>query len=119
MKLVEPETAAAAAAPSVAEPPPARRGAAKGPSIDDLLREVPALRVDDRELARAQATSGETIPDFLAIYKAAGIADPRHGFGAYKVLEILSSEEFAGLDRAARAATLSGFLKMNPSGPIP
>ena len=35
------------------------------------------------------------------------------------MLEILSSLEFANLDSRAKAAALAGFLKMNPSGPVP
>ncbi|HEY7370267.1 MAG TPA: hypothetical protein VIA29_10300 [Thermoanaerobaculia bacterium] len=122
MKLIEPEAAGASPARPVAPPASGRSAPASAKStasLDDLLRDVPTLRVADDDLARAQGSSGDAIPDFAAIYKAAGIADPRHGFGAYKVLEILSSPEFAGLDARARASTLSGFLKMNPSGPVP
>ncbi len=59
------------------------------------------------------------IPDFEDIFRAAGIAEPSHGFSAYKVLEILSSPDFEGLEGKAKAAALAGFLKMNPAGPVP
>ena len=65
------------------------------------------------------ASPGGEIPDFAAVYSAAGISDPPHGYSAFKVLEILSSLEFANLDSRAKAAALAGFLKMNPSGPVP
>lgn len=70
----------------------------------------------------AQATGGAgamEIPDFEDIYRAAGISEPSHGFSAYKVLEILSSPDLAGLEGKAKAAALAGFLKMNPAGPVP
>jgi hypothetical protein len=63
--------------------------------------------------------AGDAVPDFASIYSASGLKDPAHGFSAYKVLEILSSPDFAGLDARAKAAALSGFLRMNPSGPVP
>ncbi|HWM94139.1 MAG TPA: hypothetical protein VN493_25505 [Thermoanaerobaculia bacterium] len=63
--------------------------------------------------------AGMDIPDFMAIYKAAGIQDPAHGYTAHKVLEILSSSDLANLDSRAKAAALAGFLRMNPTGPVP
>jgi hypothetical protein len=63
--------------------------------------------------------AGMDIPDFAMIYKAAGIQDPAHGYTAHKVLEILSSSDFANLDSRAKAAALAGFLRMNPTGPVP
>ncbi|HVG06815.1 MAG TPA: hypothetical protein VNM67_03860 [Thermoanaerobaculia bacterium] len=63
--------------------------------------------------------AGMDIPDFAMIYKAAGIQDPAHGYTAHKVLEILSSPDFANLDSRAKAAALTGFLRMNPTGPVP
>lgn len=63
--------------------------------------------------------AGLEIPDFAMIYKAAGIEDPAHGYTAHKVLEILSSSDFANLDSRAKAAALAGFLRMNPTGPVP
>lgn len=61
----------------------------------------------------------DAVPDFPAIYEAAGLADPPHGYSAFKVLEILSSPELAALGGKAKAAALAGFLKMSPSGPVP
>lgn len=65
------------------------------------------------------AIASEPIPDFAEIYRAAGLADPAHGFTAIKVLEILSAPEFSSLAPKAKAAALAGFLKMNPAGPVP
>jgi hypothetical protein len=80
----------------------------------DIIHKVPAARLDQQSLP-----GGNDIPDFPDIYKASGIKDPIHGFTAYKVLEILSSPDFASLDSKAKAAALSGFLRMSPSGPVP
>ncbi|HEX2642639.1 MAG TPA: hypothetical protein VHU81_06585, partial [Thermoanaerobaculia bacterium] len=55
---------------------------------------------------RAEA-GGLEIPSFEEIYRTAGISEPSHGFSAYKVLEILSSPDFAGLDGKAKAAALA------------
>lgn len=66
-----------------------------------------------------EGASGPDIPDFPAIYKSAGIQDPPHGYTAHKVLEILSSGGLSSLDSKAKAAALTGFLKMNPTGPVP
>lgn len=95
---------------------------APGPPADirDLLGSMPpAKEIDEKALPVEPAEGGGGIPDFAAIFKSAGISDPPHGYSAYKVLEILSSPEFANLDSKAKAAALSGFLKMNPSGPVP
>jgi hypothetical protein len=125
MKLVEVEAGGEAPAsrpsrPAPPPPPPPPRRAASSPgspSLDAILRGVPAPpKLDERALPK---TPGDEVPDFEGIYKASGIKEPPHGFSAYKVLEILSSPDFAGLDARARAAALSGFLKMNPSGPVP
>lgn len=117
------------------EPPPSSSGAASSAGsgsldLEAILASVPApAPVDERALARETPEAGETgeagaadpleIPDFAAIYRAAGIADPAHGYTAFKVLEILSSPELAPLDSKSKAAALSGFLKMNPAGPVP
>lgn len=120
MKLVESEEPAVetpVAPPRPAGAPVAARKpatAAPTPTMADILHRVPAPRLDEQSLAG----SGE-IPDFASIYKASGIKDPSHGFTAYKVLEILSSADFASLDGKARAAALSGFLRMNPAGAVP
>lgn len=122
MKLVESEEPSpeAPSAPKAVSPGPAapRRpggpGAAPPPSMRDIIHKVPEPRLDEQSL-----TPGEEIPDFASIYKASGIKEPPHGFTAYKVLEILSSPDFAALDAKAKAAALSGFLRMNPSGAVP
>jgi hypothetical protein len=125
MKIVEMEPEASPAfapkdpgAPAV----PAPGGLPPGPPNDirDLLGAMPPPReIDEKALPVQPAEEGAEIPDFAAVFKAAGISDPPHGYSAYKVLEILSSPEFANLDSKAKAAALSGFLKMNPTGPVP
>lgn len=131
--------------PSVLDVParPAAGGTAPGPGkmpgqptdIRDLLGTIPPPReIDEKVLVREQekalekagaAGAGEgsggggDIPDFDAVYRAAGITDPPHGYTAYKVLEILNSSDLANLDSRAKAAALAGFLKMNPAGPVP
>jgi hypothetical protein len=85
------------------------------------LPEPPAI--DEKKLAAATdglgVEGGDEIPDFSAVYKAAGVTDPPHGYSAYKVLEIFASPGFASLDARAKAAALVGFLNMNPAGPVP
>jgi len=109
---------------SAAGTPPTGSPAARlsGPPNDirDLLAGLPPPKeIDEKALPVKAAAGGAEIPDFAAVFKAAGITDPPHGYSAYKVLEILSSPEFANLDSKAKAAALSGFLKMNPTGPVP
>jgi Skp family chaperone for outer membrane proteins len=126
MKLVEAEGGDEAAPPPnpsqsgarrAAPPPPRQPGAAPKLSMTEILGNAPApAKLDERSLP---TPTGDEVPDFPAIYKASAVTDPAHGFSAYKVLEILSSPDFAGLDPRAKAAALSGFLKMNPSGPVP
>lgn len=111
------------------EPPPGgspvNAPAAPEPQgVQEILRSIPGTpRIDEKALAAASpardSEGGIGIPDFEAIYRSAGISDPPHGFSAYKVLEILSSPEFAPLEGKAKAAALAGFLKMNPQGPVP
>lgn len=110
-----------------------RPGPAGRPTdIRDLLGSIPPLpEIDEKALAKAAESTGSgdaaapgsaggtDIPDFLAIYRAAGIQDPPHGYTAQKVLEILSSPDLANLDSRAKAAALAGFLRMNPTGPVP
>ena len=93
---------------------------------DETLRDglqSPSVRtpaIDEKKLAAESAeTDGDEIPDFPAIYRAAGVSEPPHGYSAYKVLEIFASPGFASLDVRAKAAALTGFLNMNPSGPVP
>lgn len=128
MKIVEltPEEAEAAV-PLVAPKSPV-----PGPPTDirDLLGTLPeAPAIDEKKLAAETAAGGDgdgdedggsdEIPDFPAIYRAAGVSDPAHGYSAYKVLEIFASPGFAALDTRAKAAALTGFLNMNPTGPVP
>lgn len=139
MKLVElPDAGPAAVSPS-APGVPKGSGAAAIPDLDQLLASIPASGLDDRKLESLAAkapkhaaepapgaassggdaeTAGE-IPDFAAVYRAAGIEVPAHGYSAFKILEILESPDLAPLDAKAKAAALGGFLKMNPSGPVP
>lgn len=128
MKLVEldsPPAAATAAAPPAAPPSAAARpaGAARpAPPVDleaILGRLPPAPAVDEKTVTLRTPAGGLDIPDFAAIYRAAGVSEPDHGFTAAKVHEILSSPDFAGLDGRAKAAALAGFLKMVPGGPVP
>lgn len=125
MRLVEVEPSAAprpaapqpTGGPGRPAPPPTARAVPRDGSLDELLRSIPEPEVDPRALPEAAAT-GE-LPDFAAVYQAAGVSDPAHGFSAFKVLEILSSPELEALDPRAKAAALAGFLKMNPAGPVP
>jgi len=127
LKLVEAESADAA---SGKEPPAAQ----SRQSIEEILRGVEPVPVERFE-RQAQAiptkdkppaprpggpavAEGGEIPDFSAIYRAAGVVEPAHGFTAFKVLEILSSADFSDLPPKAKAAALGGFLKMNPGGPV-
>jgi hypothetical protein len=122
MKLVEPE--AEKTPPSPSSPPaplgtPVPRHAPPPPrtSIKEILQTLPVQpKLDEQAL---QKEVGDDIPDFPSIYQTSGVKDPAHGFSAYKVLEILSSSDFSALDPRAKAAALSGFLRMNPTGPVP
>jgi hypothetical protein len=120
MKLVESDEPQEEPAPLPAGPAPSappRRPPPSTPrpqtSMGEIIHKVPAPRLDEQSLA-----GGDEIPDFPSIYKASGVKDPAHGFTAYKVLEILSSPDFAALDAKAKAGALSGFLRMNPSGAV-
>ncbi len=119
MKLVEmtPDESAAVA-------PPVPAGKPVGPPADirDLLGTLPETpAIDESKLPAPQEDEGgdADVPDFASIYRAAGVTDPAHGYTAYKVLEIFASPGFAALDARAKAAALTGFLNMNPSGPVP
>lgn len=124
MKLVEIDPSEA---PVTTEPegPSPVRAARPGlppppPDIRELLGKIPETpEIDEKKLAAVPVPEGDEIPDFMAIYKAAGVAEPAHGFTAYKVLEIFNSPGFSTLDTRAKAAALSGFLQMNPTGPVP
>jgi hypothetical protein len=127
MKIVESEGATAPPAPAApaahagkAPPPPPARRSGPAPNMGEVLKSVPSpARIDEKALPAAAKDGGGDVPDFEAIYKAAGVKDPVHGFTAYKVLEIFSSSEFSAMDTRAKAAALAAFLKMNPSGPVP
>lgn len=133
MKLVElsPDEIAAAPSPAAPSPMPGRPStpppSSPGSPVDirELLGEIPPPpAIDERKLAAAAGPAGDgeegdDVPDFPAIYRAAGVTDPPHGYSAYKVLEIFGSPGFASLDLRAKAAALTGFLNMNPSGPVP
>ena len=128
MRIVEMEPDPAGSGSLSSSAPAAERGIPGPPTdIRELLGSIPPPKeIDEASLAAAAPGSGEgeaggsdEIPDFSAVFSAAGIGDPPHGYTAYKVLEILSSPEFANLDSKAKAAALSGFLKMNPTGPVP
>lgn len=133
MKLVELEGADAPAPPpppgrtGSVSPPAARRPGAPPPppppgrpNLGEVVKSVPPPKAVDESALPAGAASGlGDIPDFAAIYKASGVTSPAHGFSAEKVLEILSAPEFEPLDAKAKAAALMGFMKMNPSGPVP
>lgn len=137
MKIVEisPEETLGSSPRPGGSPPPAPLG--QPTDIRELLGTLqPPPEIDDKAFeAATKPAGGEAgaeegpgspgeiagmdIPDFAMIYKAAGIQDPAHGYTAHKVLEILSSSDFANLDSRAKAAALAGFLRMNPTGPVP
>jgi len=134
MKIVELEGEPAppavdrpAPAPGVPGVPgtPARKAPPGTPAdIRELLGTLPEPpTIDEKKLAAETGglgvEGGDEIPDFAAVYKAAGVADPPHGYSAYKVLEIFASPGFASLDARAKAAALVGFLNMSPAGPVP
>jgi len=126
MKIVEldPGEVAAAVPPAAVPSMPGPKDLPPPPSmpkdIRDLLGTLPEPpAIDERKLPPESADEGGDIPDFPAVYKAAGVVDPPHGYSAYKVLEIFASPGFAALDTRAKAAALTGFLNMSPSGPVP
>lgn len=132
MKLVELEPEAPpVSSPAGTPPPPSFKSGgsgftpAGGPrDIRELLDSIPAPPPIDEAKLPAPVVAGPEgdggdIPDFPDIYKAAGVVEPVHGYSAYKVLEIFASPGFAALDTRAKAAALTGFLNMNPSGPVP
>ncbi len=128
MKIVEldPDEVAAAVPPAAVPSMPGPKDLPPPPSmprnIQDLLGTIPEPpAIDEKKLPppAADDEEGSNIPDFPAIYRAAGVVDPPHGYSAYKVLEIFASPGFAALDTRAKAAALTGFLNMNPSGPVP
>ncbi len=130
MKLVEFAETPAAVDSTSAKPSMGARSVDAVPELDQLLASVGPPRFDPAEVAHTPAAGGESpssdadaganqIPTFEDVYRAAGISNAAHGYTAFKVLEILSSPEFSTLEPKAKAAALSGFLKMNPTGPVP
>ena len=127
LNLVELEATAAPARPAPAAPkpskgppptpPPAPARKASRESIQEMLASMPkAEPVDERSLPEPGA-SGE-LADFEAVYRAAGVTPPAHGFTALKVLEILASQQLSGLDGRAKAAALAAFLQAHPGGAV-
>ena len=123
MKLVEMEPSSEPAeipyshplGASQAGPPPV--GAPT--DIRDLLGSLTEAPPIDEKKLEAETGDTDEIPDFMAIYRAAGVSEPAHGYTCYKVLEIFASPGFTALDTRAKAAALTGFLNMNPTGPVP
>ena len=120
-------------------------GQADSEELAELLRSLPPPKpIDEAALAKrrraatersgaaaaAAERSGTTapaaepaddeleLPDFPAVYLAAGIGEPPHGFTAFKILEMLQSPGLAELPPQAKASALAGFLRMNPAGPV-
>lgn len=120
MKIVEIEPEPPSMRPSA---PPPTLGTVPTPGaptdIRELLGTIPETPPIDERKLEAASDGGDEIPDFPAIYRAAGVNDPAHGYSAYKVLEIFASPGFSSLDTRAKAAALAGFLNMNPTGPVP
>ena len=135
MKIVELEPEAppvSSSSPAGTPPPPSFKPGgsgftpAGGPrDIRELLDSIPTTPpIDEAKLpapviAAGPEEEGGDIPDFPDIYRAAGVVEPAHGYSCYKVLEIFASPGFAALDTRAKAAALTGFLNMNPTGPVP
>jgi len=132
------------AAPAASGRQPAS-GQADSEELAELLRSLPPPKpIDEAALAKrrraatersgaaaaAAERSGTTapaaepaddeleLPDFPAVYLAAGIGEPPHGFTAFKILEMLQSPGLAELPPQAKASALAGFLRMNPAGPV-
>ena len=136
MKLVELEPRAPAAPAAGARPPsrgaappvqppglPARKAApARSPpeeTIEDILASLPrsAPKIEAAAVP-AEARPGARDSDFSAVYKAARVPDPPHGFTAHELLKMLASPHLAALDTKARAQALAAFLEMNPAGSV-
>ncbi len=119
-------------------------GGKDSPELEELLRSLPPAKPIDESLLGKRRRGGSApsaavsagsavagagapaavadddleLPDFPAVYTAAGIGEPPHGFTAFKVLEMLQSPGLAELPPQAKASALAGFLKMNPGGPV-
>jgi len=123
-RLIEPEPAAAPARPSPAPskgPAPAPSPQQKRPpspeAIKTILASIPKAEPVP-ETSLPEPSPGADLPDIDAIYAAAGVVAPRHGFTALKVLEMLGSKQLAGLDGHARASALAAFLEAHPGGRV-
>jgi hypothetical protein len=100
--------------------PAARAGATPAEeTIEDILASLPrsAPKID-AEAVPAEARPGARETDFGAVYRAARVPDPPHGFTALELLKMLSSPHLAALDGRARAQALVAFLEMNPAGRV-
>lgn len=124
---------------------PAASAQADSEELAELLRSLPPPKpIDEAALAKRRRAAAERsggaataaersgpevssagpeddeleLPDFPAVYLAAGIGEPPHGFTAFKILEMLQSPGLAELPPQAKASALAGFLKMNPGGPV-
>jgi hypothetical protein len=138
LKLVEVSEPAAAGVDSPVAPPSGRAatgGATDSPELAELLRSLPPPKpIDDAALAKRRRAGAPTpagpagpageaaaaaeisdddleLPDFPAVYSAAGIGEPPHGFTAFKILEMLQSPGLAELPPQAKASALAGFLR--------
>jgi hypothetical protein len=146
LKLVEVTGAPESASGESPAPRGASRTSAAGQGdpaeLEELLRNLPPPKpIDEAALAKRRrggspasasvpagvAAKAETgagsdddieLPDFPEVYRAAGIAEPPHGFTAFKVLEMLQSPGLAELAPQAKASALAGFLRMNPGGAV-
>src|SRR5437764_14366687 len=92
MKIVEGDASAAPPpVPHVASrsgappPPPLPKPSARHASMEDVLKSVPPpAKIDEKALSAVK--DGGDVPDFVSIYRAAGVKEPAHGFSAYKIL---------------------------------
>ena len=121
MKLVEAESELRPVgdAPLAPGAGPSPRAGVQRDALADILGRIDPPKLDPAKLPPAAPGKPGDTPSFDDIFRAAGIAAPAHGFSAYKVLEIVSSPDLAALDGKAKAQAIAGFLKMNPSGPVP
>ena len=107
---------AEAAAGAGATPPAARR---REETIEDILASLPrtATKIEATEVP-PEKRPGARATDFAAVYEAARVPVPPHGFTAHALLKMLASPDLAALDEKARARALAGFLEMNPAGSV-
>ena len=106
------------AKPAQAAAKPTRPGHSE-PTIEDILASLPKTAPHIEAAAvPPEARPGARATDFGAVYKAARVPDPPHGFTAHALLKMLASPDLAALDEKARARALCAFLAMNPAGPV-